>query len=140
MIAAAMTELNQRDVFIDSVAGAQKMLSEQYELETKEAELKKIMKVELGMRFRRVKAVSMHANSSKNLILRSVFAQELIRLLAAGKIIINVDETWLGMSDFRRRKWQTPGSTNSVAQLQMTPRISMIAGLDSRGQIYLSLV
>ena len=61
-------------------------------------------------------------------------------MLTAGKTIINVDETWLGMSDFRRRKWQAPGTNNSVAQLQLTPRVSMIAGLDTKGQVYLSLV
>ena len=44
------------------------------------------------------------------------------------------------MSDFRRRKWCPPGQNNSVAQLQILPRISMICGLDTRGKVYLSLV
>jgi transposase len=53
---------------------------------------------------------------------------------------LNIDETWLGMSDFRRRKWQVKGTTNSVPKLQLAPRISMIAGVDTRGQVYLCLV
>ena len=44
------------------------------------------------------------------------------------------------MTDFRRMKWQVPSTTNSVPKLQMVPRISMIAGIDSRGSIYLCLV
>ena len=56
------------------------------------------------------------------------------------KVVMNVDETWLGMSDFRRRKWALPNSTNSVAQLQIVPRISMIAALDTGGKVFYSLI
>ena len=55
-------------------------------------------------------------------------------------MILNIDETWLGMSDFRRMKWQPCGNNNSLAKLQLVPRISMIVGIDTSGQIYLSLV
>ena len=48
-------------------------------------------------------------------------------------------ETWLGMMDFRRRKWRPKGSTNSVAQLSLSPRITMILGLASDGAVYVSL-
>ena len=51
-----------------------------------------------------------------------------------------MDETWISMSDFRRRKWMAPGTTNSVAQLEMGTRISMITGLDTDGRVYLSLL
>ena len=44
------------------------------------------------------------------------------------------------MSDFRRMKWQPAGSTNSVPKLQLSPRISMITGIDTNGQVYLSLL
>ena len=44
------------------------------------------------------------------------------------------------MSDFRRRKWALPNSTNSVAQLQIVPRISMIAALDTGGKVFYSLI
>ena len=44
------------------------------------------------------------------------------------------------MCDFRRMKWRDPASTNSVAKLQMQPRITMILGLDSNGRVYVSLV
>ena len=43
------------------------------------------------------------------------------------------------MSDFRRMKWQVPGTTNSVAKLEIAPRITMILGMDSQGNVYVSL-
>ena len=44
------------------------------------------------------------------------------------------------MSDFRRRKWQVRGSTNSVPAFSLAPRVSMIAATDSLGNIYFSLL
>jgi hypothetical protein len=54
-------------------------------------------------------------------------------------VFLNIDETWLGMSDFRRMKWQVPGTTNSVAKLEVQPRITMILGLDTLGNVYVTL-
>ena len=56
-----------------------------------------------------------------------------------GKIILNLDETWLGMSDFRRMKWRCNDSRNSVTKSAVTPRISMLVGVDTLGHVYLSL-
>ena len=43
------------------------------------------------------------------------------------------------MSDFRRRKWRVKGESNSIPQVQVVPRISLIAGIDTTGNIYVSL-
>ena len=51
-----------------------------------------------------------------------------------------MDETWLGMSDFRRRKWRPHRHTNSVAHLDIAPRVSMIVACDSLGEVFLSLL
>ena len=57
----------------------------------------------------------------------------------AGYNFLNVDETWLGMSDMRRMKWREKGTTNSVASVLMSPRISMIVGVDTFGNSYVTL-
>ena len=57
-----------------------------------------------------------------------------------GKTIINVDETWLGMSDFRRMKWTFRDRPDSVPKKMVLPRISMITGLDTKGEVYISLL
>ena len=92
------------------------------------------------MRYRKVVPISIRTNSEKNLVCRQQFALKYLRALLDGKVILNVDESWLNMTDFRRRKWQAHRSTNSVAQLTMSPRISMIVGLDTNGKVYLSLL
>ena len=90
------------------------------------------MKQELGMSYKRISAVSWKANSPRNLILRQQFALSLLSSLRSKyTTIINVDETWLGMTDFRRMKWQEKGQSNSVPMKQVVPRISMIVGLDT---------
>ena len=60
-------------------------------------------------------------------------------IIDKGKIIINIDETWIGATDFRRRKWRLPGSTNSVPTGFVLPRLSVILGLDTLGNIYISI-
>ena len=92
------------------------------------------------MSYKKVKPVALHANSEKNRVLRQRFAIELVNLLNSGKRVINIDESWLGMTDFRRQKWRPPGQNNSVSQLQVSPRISIIMGVDTRGAVYLSLL
>ena len=72
------------------------------------------MKKDMAMSYKKVVPVSLQANSQRNLILRQQFGLTLISLLNRGKKILNVDETWLGMTDFRRRKWREKDTTNSV--------------------------
>ena len=95
----------------------------------------------MAMSYKKVKPVSWKANSPRNLILRQQFALSMLNNLC-GKYttVINGDETWLGMTDFRRMKWQEKGSTNSVPMKQVLPRISMIVGLDTQGSVFLTLV
>ena len=71
-----------------------------------DAEVREVLKKDLGLRFKRIKRVMITANNAKNLWLRCEYARSMILLLGSGKIILNVDETWIGKTDFRNRKWQ----------------------------------
>ena len=53
--------------------------------------------------------------------------------------MLNIDETWINESDFRRRKWREYDGTNAVPTHSLTPRITLIAALDTMGNIYLTL-
>ena len=55
------------------------------------------------------------------------------------KNIINVDETWLNISDYRRAHWRSSRQNYSVKAKKIAPRISMITGVDKFGNVYLSL-
>ena len=140
MLASRIAEMNQEDAFIDSAEDLKKTLKDNMGIEASEYEIRQVMRHQLNMKFKKVVPISIHGNSEKNLVLRQQFAKNLIQLLMSGKTLLNVDESWIGMSDFRRRKWMVHGTTNSAAKLPIAPRISMIAGLDSTGRVYLSLV
>ena len=60
-------------------------------------------------------------------------------LLKDKKQIINIDETWLSQTNFSRRKWSSSAPKQSVANIEITPRIAMITALDTEGRIYFSL-
>lgn len=85
------------------------------------------------MAFRKIKAISPAENAVVNLVLRQQFALRLIQQAQQKTRLICIDETWLGMEDFRRMKWQLPTSTNSVTKALWQPRISMILAIDSYG-------
>ena len=91
------------------------------------------------MRFRKVKRVAFGGNSERSLVLRQLYAKVMLEQLSAGKRLIAIDETWLSESDFRRRKWRLPESTNSVVERAVTPRISVITAIDTEGNVYNSM-
>ena len=82
--------------------------------EITEREICQVMSQDLGMSYRKVNGISLNANIERSLVLRQRFALEMLKLLEQKKVVLNVDETWLGMSDFRRMKWRVKGTTNSV--------------------------
>ena len=63
-------ELNGKREVIDSAAHIIKSITKQQEIKTSEAEVRDVMKYELGMRYKKMKTVSLHSNSEKNLVLR----------------------------------------------------------------------
>ena len=92
-----------------------------------------------GMKYRKIKHIPIGANTNRNLILRQQWVIACLKKDHKNRVYLNVDETWLGMCDFRRMKWQAPGTTNSISALQMAPRVTMFAAVDSLGNIYFSL-
>jgi hypothetical protein len=97
------------------------------------------MREELQMRYRKVKAVALHENSVRNLVLRQRWAMKLLELAPLRTRLVNIDETWLGMEDFRRMKWQLPGTANVVPKKAWSPRISMLLAFDNFGESYVAL-
>ena len=109
--------LTDKHMFIDSAQTVKKILKEDHDINAKAQAVRNIMSQDLDMRYRKVVPVSLHSNTPKNLIMRQRFAMKYLEILKSKKTILNIDETWLGMSDFRRMKWRPAGSTNSIAKL-----------------------
>ena len=62
--------MNDADVFIKSADLVKEELDGLLEKPPKTKEIHNVMKEDLGMRYRKVVGISVHANSEKNLVLR----------------------------------------------------------------------
>ena len=99
---------------LESVGQVAMELNHKLDEKYKRHQVAKIMKVDMGLQYRKIQTVALHTNSDKNRILRQQFAMQLVTLLRQGKRIINVDESWLSTSDFRSMKWRAHRSNNSL--------------------------
>ena len=63
----------------------------------------------------------------------------MLGVLDSGKRCICIDETWLNGLDFRRMKWRARNDTNSIPTRGISPRISVIAAIDTDGEVYYTL-
>ena len=66
----------------------------------------KILKREMGLRYKMVKVVPKQGNSERSLYLRQQFAMKLLSLLKEGKRILNVDQTHINESNYSLKAWQ----------------------------------
>ena len=60
------------------------------------------MKNDLGLKYKKIKPVSIHANSEKNMILRLKWKQEFLKHWGDDKIFLCIDESWLNETNFIR--------------------------------------
>ena len=97
------------------------------------------MKNELGMTFRKVSKVPKTGNTERCLVLRQQYALRMLPLLENGRRIINIDESWLNETTFYRKLWRPMFEDNSVPSQNVTPRISVIAAIDTDGNLWFAL-
>ena len=60
-------------------------------------------------------------------------------LLRANKRIINVDESWFNETNFIRKIWTKSDAPATVTNQTVSPRVAMIAALDTDGRVYFAL-
>ena len=89
--------------------------------------------------YKKVRHISMKGNSDKCLVLRQRWAMSFLSLDWKNKNVINIDETWLGMSDFRKMHWRPIDRNYSVKMKVLQPRISMITAVDKLGNVWICL-
>ena len=101
--------------------------------------VRKTMRKELRMGYRRAATVPVQANSERCLVLRQQYALRMIPLLESGRRVINVDESWLNSTRFQRRLWVPVDAPGSISDKQVQPRISVLVALDTDGHIWAAL-
>ena len=139
VVKCMVNKMLEEDKIIDSAQSVCRRIESEVGIDVSFDFVRSVMTEEMGMSYRKIVKASYHSNSPQNLILRQQWALKFIDLWEAGYTFLNIDETWLGMSDFRRMKWREPGSTNSFPTLALSPRISMIVGVDTLGNSFLTL-
>lgn len=60
----------------------------------------------LGLKYKKIKHISWQGNSDKSLVLRQRWAMQFLELDHKAINVINIDETWVNMTDFRRFHWK----------------------------------
>ena len=61
---------------------------------------------ELGLRYKKVKQIPFQGNTQRSLVLRQRWSLNFLGQDYKAWNVINCDETWLGMADFRRMHWK----------------------------------
>ena len=103
------------------------------------ATLRKIMKKRLHLSWKKIKRVASPGNSERNLVLRHLFARKLIPLYAQNQHIVNIDESWVSVSDFGRQSWNRKGFDNNHHDNVLGNKVNLIVAVSSEGFVWLSL-
>ena len=93
MIKRTIMQLIAHTDFLGSADQVRWYLFQLYHLKFSRHEVNRILKQDLGMRYKRLVHVAPQANTTRNLVLRQQFALVFLRLAEEGKDFINVDET-----------------------------------------------
>ena len=91
------------------------------------------------MRFHKIKRTAFKGNSERSLVVRQQCAKKLLELLEHGFKIVNIDESWVNEVDFQRRKWHDRTESNSLPRKTVSPRLSLLAAIDTEGSLYMAL-
>ena len=57
----------------------------------------------------------------------------MLELYNQGRHVVNVDESWVPDTDFRRFCWKRQGETNSLPENGMSHKINMIVAVSTEG-------
>lgn len=98
-----------------------------------------VMKRQLRMSYRMAKKVPRQGNTERCLVLRQQYALTILPLLEQRRRVINVDETWLNDTTFYRRLWYPKHEACTMPMRAVSPRISVIAAIDTDGHVWFAL-
>ena len=99
----------------------------------------RILKTQFRLSYRRIKRVPLQGNSERCLVLRHLYAKCMLQIYDEGKHVINIDESWIPQTDFRRRCWWTRRQNNSMADKGLGHKVNMIVAVSSEGKVWLAL-
>ena len=63
----------------------------------------------------------------------------MLEIYNEGKLVINIDESWIPHTDFRRACWGAKRENNSMPDKVMGHKVNMIVAISSDGKVWLAL-
>ena len=121
----ASVPLSARDI--------QTALREEIQLSVTTDMIKRYLKQELQLVYKKIKPITFAHNNLPAKLQRQYAGAQYISLLAEGKTIINIDESTLDSTDTRKRGWCSKGRHNMMTHMQRLASINIIAGVSSNG-------
>ena len=106
----------------------------------KQHQVLRVMKEQLDLSYKKIVRLASKANSVRCLIQRQQCAVEFLKLAKSKRRLINIDESWLDAVRYQRRCWQPRTGGPGEKQIGITPRLTLIAGIDNLGGVFFSLL
>jgi hypothetical protein len=97
------------------------------------------MRNSLRMSYRRANKQPFQVNSERCIILRQQYALVHLQALLSGQRVINIDESWINETTFFRKTWAPKMQASNVRLKSVTPRLALIAAIDTDGRVWYSL-
>ena len=138
-IQSAIAGMQRGKKLISSTKAVQEEVEGSSNLEVSARLVRQVLRQDCKLSFVRAKKFYPQANSARCRVLRQQYALEMLELLEQGKRVINIDETWLNETSFIRRAWAPKDGRSNVPLRSITPRLSMIAALDTDGRAWFAL-
>jgi hypothetical protein len=101
--------------------------------------VREVLRTDLNLSYLKAKKLNPQVNADRALVLRQQYALEMLKLLNSNKRVINVDETWLNETSHTRRTWAPKDGTGNMVLNPVTPRLAMIAAIDTDGHVWFAL-
>jgi len=138
-VETAVAEMQKSRLEITSARQVQEQIQKKVGQEVAIHKIRAAMRGKLGMSYRTAKKVPKQGNSERCLVLRQQYALKMLPLLEAPKRIINVDESWINETGFFRKLWQSKTESCSAPARIVSPRLSLLAAIDTEGNIWFAL-
>ena len=98
-----------------------------------------VLKKDFNMSYAKAKDQAVNINSNRNVLLRQAWARRFLQPDFNKKIFLNIDESWIGQTDFRRMTWRAKGKSSSLPKKALNPRISLTMAIDTQGAVFYSV-
>ena len=92
----------------------QKKVNKKKDIKVCLKEVRQVLWEALHLGWRMAKPIPIQCNSERCLVLRQQYAIKMLPLLRSGKVILNIDESWINTTSYIRKIWCPVGSPATV--------------------------